>query len=536
MISWIQKYFQHHFRVIFAVLLAVTIISFIFTIGAAPGIGRAERTASNRPFFGHNLAAENEMAIVQRDTQFSSILHQQNSDPMFRLGALSIADELHIPAPTEAEFKDFLKTLALFANQEGQFDPNAYNRFQSDVRKGNQENLARRVIEDDYRIGRVVALLGGPGYVQAHEVRTQLERFESTWTLSVATVDYKGFAPAIAPSEADLAKYFADNSGRYEIQPQISLRYAEFPAYAYLSNVTATEADIKAYYDANPSRFNKADEKKPAEFTTVRLQVELAYKIERANRLATKAASDFSLELYNKKITPGTAAFENLIASRNIALKDLAPFSRDEPPAELGRSPDAADEAFKLNKDRLFSDAVSFPTGSAILFFKETLPARQPSLAEVKAKVSEDYVENEKRKRFVDLGKTLHNQLEARLKAGDTFEKAVAAISSASPTKIEAKTLAPFNLRQRPQDLDYSVISTLESLKKGELSEMVAGQEKGVLVYAVDKKAPDFNPASEQYKTFNAQIARGTASRNSGGYLRELIEAELAKSEPKAAK
>ena len=35
MISWIQKYFQHHFRVIFAVLLGVVIIAFVFTIGAA---------------------------------------------------------------------------------------------------------------------------------------------------------------------------------------------------------------------------------------------------------------------------------------------------------------------------------------------------------------------------------------------------------------------------------------------------------------------------------------------------------------------
>ena len=39
MISWIQRYFQHHFRTIFTVLLGVTIISFIFTIGAAPGLG-----------------------------------------------------------------------------------------------------------------------------------------------------------------------------------------------------------------------------------------------------------------------------------------------------------------------------------------------------------------------------------------------------------------------------------------------------------------------------------------------------------------
>ena len=41
MISWIQRSFQQHFRIIFGILLAVTIISFIFTIGASPGIGRA---------------------------------------------------------------------------------------------------------------------------------------------------------------------------------------------------------------------------------------------------------------------------------------------------------------------------------------------------------------------------------------------------------------------------------------------------------------------------------------------------------------
>jgi peptidyl-prolyl cis-trans isomerase D len=547
MISWIQKYFQHHFRVIFAVLLAVTIISFIFTIGASPGIGRAERRASSRPFFGRNLAAENEMAVVSRDTQLSSILHQENSNPMFRLGALAVADQLHIPGPTENEFKDFLKTLPLFAGQDGQFDPAAYTRFQSDIRKSNQfpEALVRRVLEDDYRVGRVVALLGGPGYVQSHEVRNQLERFESIWTLGIATVDYKTFAPAVTPSDADLAKYFSDNAARYEIQPQISLRYAEFPSYEFIDKVTATDAEIRAYYDANPARFNKPADKpadgkaaapaKPADFASVSLQVELAYKLDRATRLATKAASDFTFELYQKKIVPGTPAFYELLASHKITLKDLAPFAHDEPPAELGNSPEAADQAFKLGQDHPYSDAIALSTGSVVLFFKETLPARQPLLTEVKAKVSADYVENEKRKLFVNLGKTLRAQLEARFKAGDTFDKAVAAVSASSPAKIEGKTLAPFTLRQRPQDLDYLVLSTLEALKKGNVSDMVVGADKGLLVYAVDKKSPDLSEANPQYKTFNLQLARATAARNSGEYLREIVETELAKSEPAAA-
>ena len=160
----------------------------------------------------------------------------------------------------------------------------------------------------------------------------------------------------------------------------------------------------------------------------------------------------------------------------------------------------------------------------------ENLPARQPLLTEVKAKVSADYVENEKRKRFVDLGKSLRAQLEARFKAGDTFDKAVAAVNASSATKLEGKTLAPFTLRQRPQDLDYLVLGALESLKKGEVAEMVIGQDKGLLVYAADKKAPDLSEASAQYKNFNLQLARGTAARNSADYLREIVETELAKS------
>jgi len=50
MISWIQRTFQQHFKTVFAVLLGLIIISFVFTIGAAPGIGRADRATLKREF------------------------------------------------------------------------------------------------------------------------------------------------------------------------------------------------------------------------------------------------------------------------------------------------------------------------------------------------------------------------------------------------------------------------------------------------------------------------------------------------------
>jgi len=544
MISWIQKYFQHHFRTIFAILLVGIIIAFVFTIGAAPGIGQADRKAAARPFFGHNLASENEMSTISRETQLSSILHQENSNPLFRLTALHLVEQLHQPGPTESELKDFVTTLPAFADEKGQFDATAYNRFQTEIRKNSQfpEALVRRVIEDDFRINRITSLLGGPGYVQPNEIKTQLERFESTWTLGIANVDYKSFTPALAPTDADLTKFFEQNASRYEIQPQVSVRYAEFSAENYIDKVTVTEAEIKAFYDANPARFSTPQDKvtatpaKPADFASVSLQVEHAFRLDRAVRLATKAASDFTFELYEKKINPGTPAFDALLADRKLVLKNLAPFSQDEPPTEFGQSPEAATEAFKLSKEHPYSSAIGLKTGSAVLFWKDSFPTRQPAFVEVKTKVSTDYVEEERRKRFVDLGKTLRSQIAARLKAGDTFDAAVTSVSATSPAKIEGKTLAPFTVRQRPQDLDYLVFSAMESLKKGDVSEMVVGQDKGLIVYAADKKTPELTETNPQYKTYQTQIARSTAARTSAQYLREVAETELSKNAPATAK
>jgi len=76
------------------------------------------------------------------------------------------------------------------------------------------------------------------------------------------------------------------------------------------------------------------------------------------------------------------------------------------------------------------------------------------------------------------------------------------------------------------------VLGTLESLQKGSVSEMVTTPEKGLLVYAIDKKIPDLSETSPQYQTARNQIAQVVASRNGSEYLREMVEAELAKAKP----
>lgn len=551
MISWIQRYFQHHFKTIFAVLLAVTIVSFIFTIGAAPGIGRADRQSLERRVFGYNLGSQDDQARLFGDAALSAQLQvgyapegaELQNYAFQRAATLQLADQLHIPSSSKQEIADFIKNLRIFAGQDGQFDATRYAQFRDSLKTNPRLNEAAvsRVLSDDVRADKVQKLLAGPGYVLPEDVKRQLEQADATWTLGVATIDYASYHPNIPVNDAILTKFYEENSFRYEIPPRIVVSYADFSALSQIGSVQVTDAEIRAYYDANPARFPKpaaADAKAPAksdpaaDFAAVRPQVETALKLERARRLAAKAASDFSYELYQRKLVPGSPEFDAFLASRKVALKNLAPFTREDGPAEFGGSPEIAGEAFKLSKDRTFSDAVTAPTGALVLFFKDLQPARKPGFAEVRDKVAADYTDGEKRKRFVELGRAVRSSLEARLKAGDAFDKAVAAAASANDVKIDAKMLPPFSRRQPPQDVDYSVFGALERLDKGRVSDMVIARDHGLIVYAADKKLPDLTPANPQFAAARSQIAMASSRIGAGSYLNDLVDTELKRTDP----
>ena len=564
MITWIQRYFQHHFKTIFAVLLATTIISFIFTIGASPGIGRGDRRVIERHFFGYNLGLQEDTQRLMGDAGLSANLQlggmgnleadQIQNYAFQRAATLHLADEWHIPASTAVEVTDQIKTLRLFAGQDGNFDPKAYATFRDNLKtnsRGITEADIARVISDDARAKKVQDLLAGPGYVLPSDIKLQLSRADTSWTLATATADYTSYAPTIKPTDAELTKFFDDNAFRYEIPPSVVASYVDFSALNFIATVKVTDDEVKAYYDANPSRFPKQAEVKPADgkapatppkvdpaadFAAAKPLVESTLKLERAQKLALKAASDVALAIYEAKLdqSPAGPELDAFLATRQLKLNALKPFTREAGPMELGGAGDAANEAFKLGKaqNRYISEAVAAGTGAVILVWKDTQPARKPLFSEVREKVSADYLENEKRKRFVDAGKSIKTQLEARVKAGDTLEKAVAAVTGG--VKLEAKTLPAFTLRNRPQDLDYSVFGALERLEKGQVSDMIINADKGIFVYAVDKKAPDLTEANPQFVETRKQIATYNARLGGNAYLSELVEQELKKSEPKA--
>lgn len=549
MISWIQKYFQHHFRLIFAVMLIAMVVPLIWIFNASSGIGRTDRQVVERRVFGYNLASQEDQSRLVGDASLSAQMQAGYLPPgqdvesyaLQRAATIDLANQLGIPASTKQEIADYIKTLRVFAAQDGQFDPTRYAAFRDSLRGNSRMSEASvgRVLGDDIRANKMQGLLMGPGFVLPNEVRTQLEQADSNWTLGVATVDYASYQPSIPATDAALTKFFEDNIFRYEIAPRVDVQFADFPVTNHLAAVTVIEADVRAFYDANPARFPnpKADPKNlkrdpAADYAAVRAQVETTLKLERARSLATKAASDFSYALFERKLAPGTPAFDAFLAAQQVALKPLAPFTQEQGPAEFAGSRQIASEAFKLGPDRLFSDAVPAPAGAVVLFWKALEPARKPALVEVRDKVAADYVDGEKRKRFVELGRAVRGTIEARLKAGDAFAAAVTAAASAHHVKIDPKMVPAFTLRQPPQDLDYAVFGTLERLDKGRVSDMVIAKDHGLIVYAADRKVPDLSQANPQFGAARSQLAFGTSRVAASAYLSERVATALKESEP----
>lgn len=552
MISWIQRTFQRHFRLVFLLILAAMAIPLIVIFTPSSGIGNGSQRYARQDFFGLNLGSQADQARLIGDAQLSVYLQaggpalegaQMQQYALTRYAALTLADRFHLPASTSAEIADHIKTLRAFAGQNGEFDPQRYARFRDSLKTSPNltEADVARIVGDDVRVQKLQKLLAGPGYLLASDVRDQLTRVDSKWTLAVATADYKTFNPTITPTEAELTKYFADNAARYEIPPRVVASYIDFPSSAYLGAVQIADAEAKAYFDQYPARFSKpaGDAKNPAatkpaeaaDFALVRPQVDAALKLDQARKLALKAASDFSLALYEGHVAAGSSTLAGLLSAHHLAAHPLAPFTHEAGPAELGRSSAIADAAFKLNDDRWFTDALAVPTGAIVLFYHETQPARQPQLAEIRAKVAADYVDHEKRQRFGQLAHSLQMSVAARLKAGDSFEKAVAA--SAGALKAETKQLPPFTLRDRPTDLDYSVLMSLERLSKGQLSDVSIAADKATLVYVIDKQVPDLAENSPAFQSTRDQIAQANAGFDASAYLDEVVERELARTAPK---
>lgn len=543
MITWIQRYFHKHFKFVFLLILATMAIPLVVIFSPSSGAGRTGNRINERRFFNVNLGNETQAGRVFTDGSLSAQLKagynalqgaQVQQYALQRIAGLAVCEELHLPAPTADQVARYVTTLRAFQNESGQFDQLRYTAFGDSLKTSKSVTTAdvNRVLRDDTRLDQLAKIVGGPGYVLPRDIRAQLIRGESAWTVQVATLDYAAFNPAIATGEDALKKFFDENAFRYEVPVRPRLSAVEFKHADFLPPGGPTEEEMRKFYNANQASFPVPAEATPAaapvdNFPKVRAQVETAMKDGLSARLATKAANDLTVAIYNAKFTANSPELAAFLAAQHRPAVAIPPFAPDAPPAGQPWLANYADQIAHLSPERFFSDPLPTPTSVVVLLWNETLPAYKPLFAEMHDRVLADYKDAEKRRLFIERGRTLHAQLQAAAKAGPAgFAPAAAA------EKLDVKSYANFTLRKPPQDLPYPAVSALVSLAAGDVSDMIATGDQGLFVYTQEKKLPDLTPGNPRYVELQQQLMAFTAGADENAYLGDLVERELKKSTP----
>jgi len=546
MISWLQTRFQKHYQVLFIVLLAVLIVSFVFTIGEFPGLGSGQPTAKKVDLFGISLNSEKEKRDFSESAQLSAYLQtgrpgynpdQIQNYAFQRAAALHLADQFHLPKPTEEQKAIYLQTLALFKGTDGLFSQEAYSDFLDNLNTNpnlRKQTIARVLIED-YRIDQVNKLLGGPGYVLPSEVSSQLARTKTKWTVEQATLEGSGLSFSITPSSEELLEYYEANKFRYGVSEKVEVSYVEFRGERYLSSIPAPdEIALKNYFERNKARFKKpgppninplqpGENQEEVTFEEVRTQVDLEMKLVVAQKAAIQAASDFGYTLFENKVERDSEELATGISRHNLTLKTVPAFTSEESPEEGRWSQQIVKEAFKLSEKHWFSDPLPVGNSAIILFYDDRLVSYIPDFEDVKESVITDFNQAREKELFIEKGSNIQKSLTEQLASGDSFTEA------AEKAGLQTQTWPSFTLQTPPSDFDYSLLSRLEQITEGDISDMIVTKEKGTFLHVISKEVPEEALAGEEFDQTTAQLAEMNSRVQQNLIISDLLQQELIK-------
>ena len=552
MISWLQTNFQKHFRVLFIVLLGVIIVAFVFTIGAAPGIGDGRNQDRNIQFFGNEFSTDSQRQEFFNAAYYSALLTggPLNQDQLTqyafnRAAALHLADLHNIPGPNSEQLTEHIQQLGMFQGPDQTFSREAYVRFRDEIRtSGNiSEGALSLIIADDYRVNKVFDGLSSPGFVLESEVIQDLVLDQTVWSVNVAEYDFANFSPEIDYSEEKLEAFYVQNSFRYASPTRRTISFVEFEALDHIAEVEFTEENLQDYFSRNSYKYTKTIEAPPSEdpeaepaapitepatFEESRDQVEFDFKLEEAKKIGQTKAENLALALVEADNALGTTdslsteRIESLIEKRGYQTKRTTPFARNETPIGLNWSQNLIALSFQLTENHIYSQPVIEGDSTFVLYLESENEEFVPNFKTVEPRVRENYAEDEARRLRSSKGQELADAL-----------KAVDASSFKAEAESRGLTVSEYNefkRRDTIEGLDAGLIFSASELEEDGVSDVTIREDKAYIVQVTKKEIPEITSDDEEYTTRMETLKSNYAQYSVSQYISKLTNDELVRS------
>jgi len=534
MITWFQNTLGKHHKWILSGLLGLTIITFVFTIGAVP-TGRVDKTTTQRMFLGVNLADAKAVQAVQdatsvtADLQFMQLRSQQQFQAAIfeRIALMHLADLWQIPQPSQTDLEGYIKTLPRFQKATGEFDPEAYHSFLD--RLQTMAPATRSTIEgainENWRLNRVRNAVSGPGYPVTFYSQVEAMLSHTLWGFDVAALNFEKFEPTIAPTDEQLKAVYDRDPVRFQRPVAVKASYLMFTAPP--STEQPTPEQLKDFLFSDPTRFPTV---KPDSLGDQAVAVTEAWRKTQGALQAAGQARSFYQDLIGLNVPRTNPAFDALLKKYNGSLQPLPPLEHGKPAPKDSPIPyDVLQQTvFNLSPQHFFSDPAVTPDGAVILFFDDMIPASTPPFAEVRDQVLAYYKEQEKTRQFEVRGAELQKQLAQAVADGKSFNDAATALG------LTVQSFSDVSFSKIPEGMSSGLVSALSDpgtgdvpyvlmLQKGQVSRMLTSTTEGSFVYVSKRETPLLAPNAPEVASMMAILGEGESNINLNAVLGNLV-------------
>jgi peptidyl-prolyl cis-trans isomerase D len=232
----------------------------------------------------------------------------------------------------------------------------------------------------------------------------------------------------------DLAKKYSEDPGSkakggdlgWVLQGQT---VPEFEKAAFSLNKGDISDLIKTQYGFHIIKVLDKETARTKTFDEVKDTLRPNYLLNKVDQQASTIADQISADIRQSNKT----TLDQLAQKYHLAIAETHPVGPGEPVLELGNGQDVKDEIFHLRQGDL-SLPLRTDRGYVVLSLRQSLPAHQGNLEEVRDKVVTDL----KQQKANELAQTKAQELEKRVKAGEKFAAAAKALG------LDPKTSDPF--------------------------------------------------------------------------------------------
>jgi peptidyl-prolyl cis-trans isomerase D len=297
---------------------------------------------------------------------------------------------------TDEQLAQIIASIGVF-QQDGRFDIKRYeqvlrekgmNRFEFEARI--RQDLLTRQLTDAYTQN---------GYAAETVAENLIRLNEQQRIVAVASLDATAFVKQVKLSANAVSDYYSKNAQEFQMPERANVDYVVLSADSLLSQVTATDAEIKQYYEEHQADFGTQEQRQAAH-----ILITVAKQASDADKQAAKAKAE--LVLQQIKQSPGmfAALAKQYSQDPGSAAKggDLGMFGRGAmvKPFE--------DSVFSLKAGEV-SGLVQSDYGYHIIKLQAVKPAKIQALSEVRSLISQRLKSQHANDKFAELAEKFNN-------------------------------------------------------------------------------------------------------------------------------